>query len=184
MRALGFDPVGDTQETFRAMVDAMARPGTVQAVPAEPADHAVAVTLVDNEVTFHTRDETLASALEAANRLTPAPASEADIVHLKGDRPQALRDASRGTLKEPSDGATIIYRVGAIHDTAREGHVGLRLRGPGVPDERSLGLDGVSADVLDATADANAAFPRGVEVLVTAEQTIAAVPRSATLEVV
>jgi alpha-D-ribose 1-methylphosphonate 5-triphosphate synthase subunit PhnH len=53
MRALGVDPVYGTRATFRALVDAIACPGTVEEAPALPADHAVLATPVDHEVTPH-----------------------------------------------------------------------------------------------------------------------------------
>lgn len=183
MRALGFDPVADTQQTFRAMVDAMSRPGTIHTVPAGPADHAVVITLVDNEVTFHTADESLSSALAAANRLTAAPIDEADIIHLGNQRAVSLDDANQGTLKEPSDGATVIYRVEAIHETARSDDTNIKVCGPGVPDRRVIGVDGIPSDVLRTIADVNTAFPRGLDVVIAAEETVTAIPRSTTLEV-
>lgn len=57
------DPVHDTRACFRALVDAQSRPGTVQSVDSEPADHAVLATLVDHEVSIATPDEAIASAL-------------------------------------------------------------------------------------------------------------------------
>ena len=57
MRALGLDPVHDTRRTFRALLDVLARPGTVAPAPVEPADHAVLATLVDHEVGLHTEDD-------------------------------------------------------------------------------------------------------------------------------
>jgi alpha-D-ribose 1-methylphosphonate 5-triphosphate synthase subunit PhnH len=194
MRALGVDPVHDTRSTFRALVDAMARPGTVESVPATPADHAVLATLVDHEVTLHTEDDALRATLENAGRFEPAPLEQADIVHARGSTGGRIADAERGTLKEPSDGAMAVYRVdglaeGPAGDERREhgqsvldDAVSLRVSGPGVPGRRQFRVAGVPETEFGAIAEASN-FPRGVEVVFAAEATVAALPRSVSVEV-
>jgi phosphonate C-P lyase system protein PhnH len=120
MRALGLDPVHDTRRAFDGLLAAMSRPGTVQSVPA-PADHAVVATLVDHEVTVATDDGTLRDALSEQGRLDPASPERADIVH-GGERPDVdVRDCERGSLVEPSDGATVVYRVETVNTGRTDG---------------------------------------------------------------
>jgi alpha-D-ribose 1-methylphosphonate 5-triphosphate synthase subunit PhnH len=186
MRALGIDPVHDTRSTFRALVDAMARPGTVESVPVTPADHAVLATLVDHEVTIATEDDQLVEALSNAGRYEPAPLDGADLVHACGSTDGRIVEAERGTLKEPSDGATAVYRVdglvGAV-DEASDASVTLRIAGPGVPGHRRLGVAGLPPAEADAVATLGESFPRGVDVVLTASDQVAALPRSVTLDV-
>ncbi|GGN21499.1 carbon-phosphorus lyase [Halarchaeum nitratireducens] len=181
MRALSVDPIHDTRETFRALVDAMSRPGTVQQTPAERSDHAVVTTLVDHEVTTHTFDEAVRRALESHGRFDSATPETADIVHTNGSPTWDVRDVRSGTLVEPSAGATVIYRVDALGPDATA--TTLRLTGPGVPDERTLRVSLPPTEV-DAIADAQSVYPRGVDVVFAAADRISALPRSVTVEVV
>lgn len=187
MRALGIDPVSDTRETFRALVTAMSRPGTVQPTSVEPADHAVVATLVDHEMTARIDDETLRSALSRAGRLNPAPHEKAAVVHVDGSTEGRIREVRRGTLKEPSEGATAVYHVDGLwpdnsapsaDETTR-----LCLRGPGVLGERTLAVGGLPADEAEAISEAMSPFPRGIDAVLATESRIAALPRSVNLEV-
>jgi alpha-D-ribose 1-methylphosphonate 5-triphosphate synthase subunit PhnH len=182
MRSMGIDPVHDTRETFRALLDATSRPGTVERVPTGPADRAVVATLVDHEVTVHTPDDRLREELSARGRLSTAPPEEAAVVHARGSPAWDVRDLSRGTLVEPSGGATVLYRVETLAPDADAGTT-VRLSGPGVPGERRLGV-GLPAAELRALAAAQADYPRGVDATFAAGDRLAAVPRSATLAVV
>jgi alpha-D-ribose 1-methylphosphonate 5-triphosphate synthase subunit PhnH len=171
----------------------MARPGTVESVPVSPADHAVLATLVDHEVTLHTGDETLREALSSAGRYDPAPLEAADVIHVRGSTGGRVAAAQRGTLKEPSDGATAVYRVdGLASDPGADGDgadalpddaLVLRVTGPGVPGRRLFRVAGLPEPEVGAIADASAGFPRGVEVVLAAEDRLAALPRSVTVEV-
>ena len=183
MRALGLDPVHDTRATFRALCDAMSRPGTVQHVPGERGDHAVAATLVDHEVTVHTTDESLRAALAASGRLAAAHPTDADIVHADGVPSWDIRDLDRGSLVEPSDGVTVLYHLEQVSTVSRDGTTRLQLSGPGVPGTRAVSV-GLPADEVEALAEAQSTYPRGVDAILTAGNRIVALPRSVTLEVV
>jgi len=175
VRGLGLDPVHDTRATFRSLCRAMSRPGTVQSVPA-PADHAVFAALADHEVTVHTPDATLRRALDREGRLTEAPPESAHLLHARGCPEWDVRNTDRGSLVEPSDGATVVYRIEDWDGT------GLTVRGPGVPDERRLEVSLPAAE-LERFVAASADFPRGVDAVFATEDEIAALPRSATVEV-
>jgi alpha-D-ribose 1-methylphosphonate 5-triphosphate synthase subunit PhnH len=180
VRALGIDPVGDTRRTFDALLSAMSRPGTVQAVPS-PADHAVLATLVDHEVTTATTDETLRDALSGQGRLEAAPVEDADVVHVRDHTEVDVRACKRGTLVEPSTGATVVYRVDALApDTAPETTV--TISGPGVDGTATLPVS-LPESELTALAEAQSDYPRGVDAVFAAERRIAAIPRSVRMEV-
>jgi alpha-D-ribose 1-methylphosphonate 5-triphosphate synthase subunit PhnH len=182
VRALGLDPVHDTRTTFRALCDAMSRPGTVQTVPVAPADHAVAATLVDHEVTMHTPDEDLREAMAAQGRLETAAPTDADFVHARGVPSWDVRDLDRGSLVEPSEGATVLYRVESLSSDPREGLSTVAVTGPGVPDRRTVSV-GLPVDELAALAEAQSTYPRGVDAIFAADDRVVAVPRSVSLEV-
>ncbi|MFB6123665.1 MAG: phosphonate C-P lyase system protein PhnH [Haloferacaceae archaeon] len=182
MRALGVDPVHDTRETFRALCDAMSRPGTRQTVPATPADHAVLATLVDHEVTVHTDDDAVREAFASQGRLAEAAPETADVVHARGVPSWDVRECSRGSLTEPSDGATAVYRVDDLGDAPTPNLTAVTVTGPGVDGERRFGVS-LPATELAAVAAAQSAYPRGVDAVFATETTVAALPRSVELEV-
>ena len=192
MRALGMDPVHDTQGCFRALVGAMSRPGTVTNAPVAPADHAVLATLVDHEVTCHTTDETIRTALANEGRFEPAAPAAADIVHAPAPADSYAAEMEQGTLKEPSDGATVVYRVDALTtgdatdagtDATDADTTRCRLRGPGVPGERTLAIDGFPVEEAEALAAAQSSYPQGIDAILTTDDRIAAIPRSVDMEV-
>lgn len=182
MRGLGLDPVHDTRQTFDGLLSAMSRPGTTQSVPS-PADHAVVATLVDHEVAVATDDGALRDALAGQGRYEPAPPTAADIVHIDGDPDVDVRECERGSLTEPSDGATVVYRVGDVVAGAREEFTTVTLTGPGVDGTARLSVS-LPAAALTALAEAQSSYPRGVDAVFASADRVAAVPRSSTLEVV
>jgi alpha-D-ribose 1-methylphosphonate 5-triphosphate synthase subunit PhnH len=181
VRALGIDPVHDTRRTFDGLLDAMSRPGTVQEVPA-PADHAVISTLVDHEVRVSTDDETLRSALSGRGRLDSADPERADIVHVREHTDVDVRECKRGSLVEPSDGATVVYRVGTVATGEAEATT-VTLSGPGVDGTAALSVS-LPESALSELAEAQLDYPRGIDAVFAAEDRLAAVPRSVRMEVV
>jgi alpha-D-ribose 1-methylphosphonate 5-triphosphate synthase subunit PhnH len=182
VRALGLDPVRDTRRAFRALCDATSRPGTVVSVAADPADHAVVATLVDHEVTTWTPDERLREALENQGRLDAASPTSADVVHAIGRPDWDVRECDRGTLVEPSEGATVVYRVDDLGDADDPGLTGVELAGPGVDGTRRVGV-GLRAGELERLAEAQSTYPRGVDAYFAVGERVAAIPRSSELEV-
>ncbi|WP_324664569.1 phosphonate C-P lyase system protein PhnH [Haloarcula sediminis] len=180
MRALGIDPVHGTRTAFRALLSAMSRPGTVEPAP-ERADHAVAAALVDHEVAFATDDERLREALATEGRLEASEPAAADMVHATDPAFVDLAECKRGSLVEPSEGATVVYHVDALADGATDGLATVTLSGPGVDGTASLSVDLPAAE-LEAVDEAGSSFPRGVDAVFATDDAVAAVPRSATVE--
>ncbi|WP_299234784.1 phosphonate C-P lyase system protein PhnH [Natronomonas sp.] len=179
MRALGIDPVHDTRRTFDGLLEAMSRPGTVRTVPA-PADHAVLATLVDHEITVSTDDDAVLDALSGQGRLDPADPADADIVHVREHAETDVGACKRGSLIEPANGATVVYRVEALADVSDGTTV--TLSGPGVDETTALSVS-LPASALSTLAEAQSAYPRGIDAVFASEDRLAAVPRSATMEV-
>ena len=182
MRAVGVDPVHGTRRTFRALLDAMSRPGTVESV-SDPADHAVVATLVDHEVAVATDDEGLRDALASQGRLDAASVPEADIVHVRDRDGFAVGECKRGSLVEPSDGATVVYRVDDLVAGATADLTTVTLSGPGVDGTAVLSVS-LPDSALSALSAAQSDYPRGIDAVFAAEDRLAAIPRSVTMEVV
>jgi len=183
VRALGIDPVGDTQSCYRALVDATSRPGTIHRVPS-PADRVVVATLADEEIGLSTPDDRLREALAGTGRLHETPRDEARLVHVRGSTGGTVRDVPRGTLKDPSLGATVVYRIEELDERPgnADGTTAVTVSGPGVPGERTFTLSLPAAE-LRAIADAQGAYPRGIDAVFATEDHIAALPRSVTIDV-
>lgn len=182
MRAVGLDPVHDTRRVFRALCKATSRPGRIVETGVDPADHAVLATLVDHEVTAWTPHDRLRDALANRGRLDAADPTNAGVVHADGRPDWDVRECDRGTLVEPSEGATVVYRVDGLGAASDAGLTGLELTGPGVDGTRRVGV-GLPAEELDRLAAAQSTYPRGVDAYFAAGERVAAVPRSSELEV-
>jgi alpha-D-ribose 1-methylphosphonate 5-triphosphate synthase subunit PhnH len=181
MRALGVDPVHDTRRTFNSLLEAMSRPGAVQTTPT-PADYAVVATLVDHEVGLATDDERLGTALAGQGRLEQATHETADIVHARDHTGWDVRECKRGSLVEPSEGATIVYRVESVTADVQDSATTLTLSGPGVDRTATLSVS-LPESELRALAAAQSSYPRGVDAIFACDGRVAALPRSVTMEV-
>jgi alpha-D-ribose 1-methylphosphonate 5-triphosphate synthase subunit PhnH len=176
------DPVLDAQATFRAVLEAMSRPGRVQTVvpPPEappglsPAAAAVLLTLVDATTPLR-----LAAGAEAESwvRFHCGCPLQRDGAAFVLDPAATLLDLEAGTDEEPERGATLILEVAGLE----EGQ-GWRLSGPGIRAEHRLHVVGAPPEFVADWARNHARFPRGVDAILCAGTRIAAVPRSVRIE--
>lgn len=180
-----------SQSTFRAVMDAMARPGSLQTVadpatapaPMMPGTAAIALALFDQDtpvwldlamggspdVAQWIRFQT--GAPVTSDALTTSFAVVADMNALP-----PLDRFAFGSNDYPDRSTTLIIQVPSL----REGNA-LGLRGPGIKDETTLRL---SLDINDLVARLSineALFPRGIDVVFVADDVIAAIPRTTRL---
>jgi len=183
----GFDdPVGQAQACFRAVLDAMARPGTVVAVgegltppaPLDQATGAVLLTLVDHDTPLWLDAGVAAArdwiAFHCGAGFTDAPARAAFALAM------VLPDLamlSSGTHEQPETAATLIVQVRSLTDGTR-----YRLRGPGLRGTSMLLVDGLPDDFVAIWQRNRAGFPLGVDLVLCAGTSLAALPRSVTVE--
>ena len=186
--AAGFaEPVLAAQATFRTVMDAMARPGTVRPVagiaapaPLSPVAAAIALTLLDYETPFWL-DAPLAAAPEvarwiafhtgAARTADPARAAFAFVADSAAAPP--FETFAPGSQEYPDRSTTLVLQV----ERLSEGE-GLMLRGPGIAGSRRLGAAPLPADFLDRWSENRALFPRGVDLVLATADAVAALPRS------
>lgn len=179
------DPVLDAQATFRALLDAMARPGRVLPAgrgllpppPLTPALAAVALTLCDPDTPVWTDAPEAPRAWLAFHAGCPfaADAARASFVLPLGT-PPALESLDAGTDEEPHLSATLILPVAALAEGS-----GWRLSGPGIAAEARLSVLGAPAGFAADLAAQRRRFPRGVDVILCAPQAFACLPRSISL---
>lgn len=176
---------------FRAVLDAMARPGRVRWLAdigqAEGGAWAGAIrvleALVDRDVTFGFvgRDDRAHELLLRGTGARHVPVREAAFVLASGqDAFAAVRQARIGQLDRPELGATVVIACEAVGS----GPLAIDVRGPGVEQRTMLALSGVDPFTLDAFTQRNAAFPLGVDLVFAGSNgSVAALPRSSTIAV-
>lgn len=179
------EPVLDSQSCFRAVLEAMSRPGRVQRLtmpldapaPLAPASAAVLLTLVDSEAPLW-----LDAGAEAEGWIrfhagcALVPAGEAFFLLATGT-PPCLADLRQGSDESPQDGATLIIQVESLEDGA-----GWQLTGPGIEKEHRLAVTGLPAGFVAERAKLARNYPRGVDVILCAGDRLAALPRTTRIE--
>jgi len=179
------EPAAEAQRCFRAVLDAMARPGTIHAVtglappPPLPAALAAALlTLADHETPLwlDPRAEAARSwiGFHCGTPFTEEPARAVFGVALTWTD---LTLFNPGTHETPEASATILLAVRGL-GAGRP----YRLRGPGLRDAAVLEVDGLPADFAAQWQRNHARFPCGVDLLLCAGDRLTALPRSTSLE--
>jgi alpha-D-ribose 1-methylphosphonate 5-triphosphate synthase subunit PhnH len=178
------DPVADAQLCFRAVLDAMARPGCVHEIagvvapaPLCNAAGAVLLTLVDHETRLwldpsaHAARGWLAFHTGAPVEQTMDQATFALSLSLPD-----LAALATGTDEMPESSATVILQVGSLSSGPR-----FQLSGPGLRGPATLAVDGLPAGFAAIWARNHALFPRGIDLILCAGNHLAALPRSVTV---
>jgi alpha-D-ribose 1-methylphosphonate 5-triphosphate synthase subunit PhnH len=187
--AFGFpDPVLDAQRVFRALMEALARPGTIQALdpglappaPLTPELAAVALALADHDAPLWL-DPALAAAPAVARYLrfhtgaaiVADPAAAAFALVAEPARLPALDAFAPGTPDHPDRSTTLVLALDAL-----SGEGGLVLEGPGIERTARLSAAPLPEGFPALWARNRALFPRGVDLVLTAPGRVAGLPRS------
>jgi alpha-D-ribose 1-methylphosphonate 5-triphosphate synthase subunit PhnH len=188
--AAGFrDPVFDSQAVFRAVMNAMARPGHIETIttplsppaPLNVAADASCLALADFETPIW-----LSAALKAdsqvedyirfhcgASVVTHSEQAAYALVDIRSDALD-LASFAQGTLEYPDRGATVIL----ICDTLSQAKK-MAISGPGLAGEAGFGFSPMPADFSIEWQKNRAGFPLGVDLIVTSANHITCLPRSA-----
>ena len=115
-----FDETFDSQKIFRIILDTMANPtrklSVAEFIPKlfgeEPAMLSVAMTLLDNEVSFFTDQKKLSENIALLTHATEVKAENADYIFITNpdNVVKAVKMAKIGTLSDPHRSATIIIK--------------------------------------------------------------------------
>jgi alpha-D-ribose 1-methylphosphonate 5-triphosphate synthase subunit PhnH len=180
------DPVADSQACFRAVLDAMARPGRIYLAgaglqppaPLAPATGAVLLTLadIDTPVWLDAAAESTRDWVQFHCGAPVVPADRAAFAVCLALPP--LERFCWGTHDGPEDGATVILQCPSFDAGPR-----LRLSGPGLREPAVVRL-GLPPDFGARWRAVRAAFPRGVDLMLCAGDHVAALPRSVQVEAV
>jgi alpha-D-ribose 1-methylphosphonate 5-triphosphate synthase subunit PhnH len=185
------DKVRSAQSTFRSVMDAMARPGSVQRIvpgagapmPMMRGTAAIALTLFDHDTPIWL-DPKLSETIDVAKWLkfhTSAPVVQDCSISsfaLIGD-PAALPGLDRfsfGSNEYPDRSTTLILQV----ESLTEG-VALELRGPGIDGAAIMQATIQPLDLFERLAINAKLFPRGIDVVLVADDAVVAIPRTTRL---
>lgn len=186
--AIHSNPAFASQAAFRAVLDTMARPGTIHRIatesppfPLSAGAAAVALALCDHDTPVW-----LGATLRVAPVIdwlrfhcgspivdTPCDAAFAFVQSASDLR---LADFNIGTPDYPDRSTTIVMQVASLNSGA-----GLTLTGPGIPDRRALCVEPQPDNFSSQLAANRAHFPCGVDLLLIAGNEMAALPRSVLL---
>lgn len=180
-----------SQRTFRALLDALARPGVPVALPALDPDLPPALVLplaladVEISVAVLAAPESLdwAMGIVRATGCRVAELEHADlVVALRPPTPEEVRSLRRGSALAPEDGARVAVAVDAF---PTEGAALLAsLEGPGIATTQSLGVDGLPVEVLETLVAVNARFPAGVDTyLFSIDGAVVGLPRTTRIRI-
>ncbi|WP_404925422.1 phosphonate C-P lyase system protein PhnH [Mesorhizobium sp. ORM16] len=182
------DPVFNAQTVFRAVMDAMARPGSVQSLPAlarPPAplsaiSGAVALALCDNDTPLWLDPALHASAavmswlgFHSGAPLANTPADAHFAFVASPAEMMALDGFSQGTQDYPDRSTTLILQVGDLTSGTP-----LLLEGPGIEKTATIAPARMLRHFIEQWKQNINRFPRGVDIILAAHDSLACLPRT------
>lgn len=187
--AAGFaDKVVSAQATFRAVMEAMARPGTVQQLDAKlrhaplplmPAAAAIALTLFDHDTPIWldaplkaTPAVTSWLRFHTAAPLTDATADAAFALVSSVDQMPVLDQFALGSNDYPDRSTTLVLQLSSL-----EVGDAFELQGPGINGRASLHAP-LPAELIAQRASLQPLFPRGLDLILVASDALVAIPRT------
>ena len=187
------DPVLGSQSIFRAMLEALSRPGIPTHLPAlgvegpdalPPEALTLLISICDHETPIWLEESLRASplarwlAFHCSAPTTGDPRQAAFAVLRGASAPSAMLDQfALGDVRYPERSTTVIFICEDLTSGAP-----IALTGPGVVSRLIMRPSGLPGDFL-AMAQANhEMFPRGVDILLIAGSQLVGLPRSTKLE--
>src|SRR5229473_715915 len=185
------DKVLSAQSTFRSVMDALARPGSVQRIvatsgalsPVMRGAAAIALTLFDHDTPVWL-DAAMSETSDVTKWLkfhTGAPVIADSLIcsfALFGDARSlpALDRFAFGSNEYPDRSTTLILQVESLTDGP-----GFELRGPGIDGTAILQAAIQPLDLFERLAINQTLFPRGIDVVLVHDDSIVAIPRTTRL---
>lgn len=181
------DPVRDAQAVFRAILDALANPGTAQKLAgSSDGSGALGRELASTLLTLSDHDTTiwLSPALNtdavkgfvgfhtgASVVDDPAKANFAFVA--LGDAVPELGRCNLGSQEYPDRSTTIVAELPSLTSGEK-----LVLRGPGIRETQDISPVGLPGDFVAQWSENREIFPRGVDLLLVADGQVVGLPRS------
>ena len=187
-KAYQFDFVHDTQAVFRQLLQAFSHPARKYNIAHEASGFAgewsqilaIGCTLLDNETSFYVeKTPRLHTLLIDFTLAKPAEFTKADYIFLTSPVnyvtfDNMMKTAKNGDLVDPQKAATFI-----IFCETLEGSTMLRVKGPGIKEEQTIGTTEYIKTILRIRQEQNIEYPCGIDLLfVTSQGKIMAMPRT------
>lgn len=169
------------QQNFRALLEAMSRPGSVESIQGSDIEAtyvAVLATLVDGEVSLADPNGLLNELHWPLLQAQHVSADEADYVLCRGDQLPMLQPRL-GTLSCPEQSTTLVIQTQSL----TTGNLNLEVSGAGVNGTVNFCVSGLHSDWLAQREDWVCAFPLGVDMILVDETSVMALPRTTKVEV-
>ena len=178
------DPVHDAQAAFRAVLDALSRPGRQfaigQPVPGlalGPAMACVLLALTDGDTAVWWQQADLAAAtwlrFHTGARQATTPADAAFAVLASATDMPPLAAFAAGSAEAPERSATLLLEVASLDDGPP-----VEWRGPGIQGTQTVHLAGLPNDFWVQWQASQAAFPQGVDIVFTCAGRALGLPRT------
>lgn len=192
---MAIDVVHDSQYVFRTVLDCMSRPGTIKnlhevtknALPIANCFRSTlvtAITLLDSETSFYVIDpeaEKLEELFIAFTRAKKLSIQQADFIiiterALQSSLEEAFLKASKGTLANPHESATIIMETEQVKLGGN-----LLMKGPGIENMEDVTISNFQR-WIEHRQLANIEFPLGIDmIIVDSESNVLCIPRTTRL---
>jgi alpha-D-ribose 1-methylphosphonate 5-triphosphate synthase subunit PhnH len=184
------DPVLDSQFAFRAVLGAMSYPGRISMLdvglvapePLHPASAAVALALLDFETPLWTDLPFNSEGVDwirfhCGCPLAEEPAAGRFALIIGDPHRMPLENFFPGTDESPGDSSTLIIQVGGLAFGK-----GRKLTGPGIEEEHFLEVEGMPEGFWRTWKANYSRYPLGVDLILTAGEVLAALPRTTLVE--
>lgn len=193
MSERGFtDLAVESAAAFRVIMNAMARPGRIQALephieapaPLGAAAAAVALTLCDFQTPVYLAPSFKVAAVERYLRFHTGAAivvqpDAAAFAFMTADTALAdLPQLAAGTHEYPDRSATAVIQVAGLTASGP-----VDLDGPGIKGSLSIGAEGLDFAVWQILAANHAQFPLGFDVIFVSHNAVAGLPRSTAIRI-
>ncbi|MGC9518121.1 MAG: phosphonate C-P lyase system protein PhnH [Desulfuromonadaceae bacterium] len=170
------------QQLFRALLNAMARPGSLESSVLPAEDEAIGLpvlgVLVDAAVSLADPHQLLQKNDWLFLQATEKHADSADYILCNGNLVPEFSPKC-GTLTCPEQSATLIISVSSLNS----GTTRLQLKGPGIAESATMLIDGLDPAWMQTRQDWVCEFPLGVDLILVSETQLAAIPRTTKVEV-
>lgn len=176
------DPAKQHRQTraFRSLLMAFGYPARIHQLEMD-ALQAIIKGLLDASTTAsftpecqHLRRSILASG---------AQLSEQPAWLFAGPALQNLTQIPAGSREAPETGATLVMAIDQLDESPQPEALCIQAQGAGLPSPRRLYVKGLQSGVIRDHIAWRAVYPRGVDLLLCADQQVAALPRHLTLEI-
>lgn len=178
------DPVHDAQAAFRAVLEALSRPGQrvkvgrpVKGLALGPAMAHLLLALTDDDTPVWWQLEGSDAAewlrFHTGAPVATAPAGAAFAVIGDAAAMPALEAFAAGSVESPEHAATLLIELPSLSEGPA-----VQWHGPGIRDMQTVRLAGLPASFWTRWQANHAAFPQGVDIVFTCADAVLGLPRT------